>query len=96
VEEVVDLPLVLGDPAAVDPESSLGEVALDDVHASLVAPLQGEPLEPAPRRGADQDEHVALTVVEELLDEVATDEASGAGDEVGHPRVTRRRGRSRT
>ena len=93
---MVDLPLVLGDPAAVDPEGGLGEVALDDVHPGLVAPLEGQPLEPAAGGWTDEHEDVALAVVEQLLDEVAADEAGGAGDEVAHRPVTPRRGRSRT
>ena len=67
-----------------DAEARLGEVA-DDADDALVvdAPAVAKLLEPALRALADEDVDRALAL-EQLLDEVATDEAGGAGDEVAH------------
>ena len=53
-------------------------------HDPAGVPPPDQRLHPRQRPLADQDEDVALAVVEQLLDEVAADEPGRAGDEVRH------------
>ena len=86
VEEVVDRALVLLDPGGVDPEGRLLEVPGDQVHPPGMPPALDQALHAPGRAGSGQDEHLALAVVQELLDEESPDEPGGASDEVGHGR----------
>ncbi len=83
VEEVLDLAGVRGDPLVAHAEVGLTEVA-EHRRDAVAAPLLDQRLEPADRALAAQREDLALPVVDQLLDEEASDEAGGAGDEVGH------------
>ena len=65
-----------------NPQALLGEIA-DDSHDSILAdaPAVSKLLEPALRALADEDVDRPLAL-QQLLDEVAPDEARGTGDEV--------------
>ncbi len=81
VEDVVDLPAMLGDPRLVDPELHRLQVAGHRVHAALRAPALDQSVEPLARALAD--EHVDLAAaLQQALDQVAPDEARGSRDEV--------------
>ena len=84
VEEVVDVAVQALEVLVGDAEPRLGEVADDADDAVLVdAPAVAQLLE-APL-GALADEHVDRPLaLEQLLDQVAADEAGRAGDEVAH------------
>ena len=85
VEEVLDRAAVLGDPGGVDTEPVLGQVAHDRGDA-VGAPASDEGVHPMSAALADEDEDLALAVVEQLGHEEPPDEACGAGHEVGHGR----------
>jgi hypothetical protein len=83
VEEVVDLAPVLLDPRLVDAEPVRGQVADDGDH-TVGAPRRDQRLHAREGRPPAQDVDRALAVVDELGDEVPSDEPRGAGDEVRH------------
>ncbi len=66
------------------PRDGAGEVTDDRCHPAGVPPGRRSRLSRAREPVAHQHEHLALGVVEELVDEVAADETGRAGDEVGH------------
>ena len=82
VEEVVDLAAVLVDPGLVDAEALLREVADDRRDALAALPALDQLRQALLRALAHEHVDVALAVAQQLLDEVAADEAGGAGDEV--------------
>jgi hypothetical protein len=88
VEEVVDAPAVVRHPALVDPEQRAPEVALHDAHTVGSPPATDHGLEPGLGPRPHEQGDLAVTVGEELLDEVAADEAGRAGHEVGHAAVS--------
>ncbi len=81
---MVDLAAVLLDPRVVDPEPLVREVADDGRHAIAAVPALDELGQPLARALADEHEDLALAVAQQLLHEMAADEARGPGDEVGH------------
>jgi hypothetical protein len=85
VEEVLDLAGVGRDPLVADPEPLGLEVAHDRRHPVCV-PLPHQRVELRLGPLADEHEDLTLTVVDELLDEVPSDESGRTGDEVGHAR----------
>ena len=81
---MVDLPGQQLDVGRGDPEPRLRQVTDDPDDAILVdAPAVAQLLEPSLRALADEHVDGALTL-EQQLDEVASDESCGSGDEVGH------------
>ena len=83
VEEVVDVAAVLVDPALLDAEALLREVADDGRDALAALPGLGQLRQALLRALAHEHEDLALAVAQQLLHEMAADEAGGAGDEVG-------------
>jgi hypothetical protein len=84
MEEVLDLAGILFDPLKADSEL-IGTKITDDRNQTRAAAPQGHQGVQA-GSGALTAEQVdrALAVLEELGDQVTTDEAGRAGDEVGH------------
>ena len=95
VEEVVDAAAVLVDPGLVDAEPVGSEVA-DDGHDPVGVPHLDHRLQTGERPLADQREDRALAMVEQLLDQVSSDESRGARDQVRHGRDPTRAGGRRT
>ena len=81
---MVDRAAVLVDPGLVDAEALLREVADHRRDAVAALPALDELLEPLPRALAHEHEDLALAVAQQLLHEVAADEARGPGDEIAH------------
>ena len=90
VEEVVDVALQVGDHVVAQAQLLLGEVADDRDDPVLVgAPARAQLLEPA--AGSLAHQHVDRAVaLQQLLDQVATDEPGPTGDEVAHLTSPRR------
>ncbi len=79
VEEVLDPAAVLLDPRVVVAEVALLQVADDGLDALGVRPARDQRVELVARVLAHEDVHVALAVAQQLLDEMAPDEAGRAG-----------------
>jgi hypothetical protein len=88
VEEMADLPAVLVDPVVVDAQGGGLEVADDDLDPLLrpVRPLGDQSVDLRQRPIANDDVDVPVTLAEERMDEVPTDESRCSRDHVGHAR----------
>ncbi len=92
VEHVVDLAAQLLDPLALEAEQWFTQVA-EDGHDAFAAhgsdrdaPVLDQVVQARDRAVAHEHVHLALALVQELLDEAAADEAGRACDEVVHGR----------
>jgi hypothetical protein len=87
MEDVVDPAAVLLDPRVVHPETRELEVADHGLDALGLRPAGQQRVEPLARALAHEDVDVALAVAQQLLHQVAPDEAGRASHEIRHSRV---------